>query len=138
MAKLVACAALALALVASGASAAPIKSKSPNAFFVTLTCGTESFDIVVIGQGNWTVAHDVDSKRVFHPTAFPSFEGVVTDAEGNVIDVISEPPFEKKNVPNNKAPILSCSFSVNFTDPETGESFSGTGTVEGYFTPFRR
>ena len=141
MARLIACAALVLALVSvlgSGASAAPIKSKSPDAFFTTLNCGTESFDVVVIGQGNWSVAHLADGKGVFHPTAFPSFVGTVTDSEGNIVEEINEPPVAKKNVPNNKAPILHCSYTVSFTDPEAGLTFSGTGTVEGYITPFRR
>ena len=140
MARLVACAALMLALVSTLASAAvagPDKSKSPNVFRTTLVCGSESFDIIVVGQGNWNVAHVVDSKLVFHPTAFPSFVGEVTDADGNVIEEISEPPVTKNNVPRNKT-ILSCSFSVSFNDPETGFTFSGAGTVEGYFTPPRR
>ena len=142
MARLVACAVLMLALVSTLASGAvaggPEKSNSPNVFRTTLVCDSESFDIVVVGNGNWTVAHVVDSNLVFHPTAFPSFVGVLRDPQGNIIEEVSDPPSEKKNVPNNnKAPILSCSYNVSFTFPD-GSTISGTGTAEGYFTPFRR
>ncbi|MEN3272250.1 MAG: hypothetical protein V7636_1011 [Actinomycetota bacterium] len=97
---------------------------------VALTCGQTSYDVIVNGNGDWTPARDADSTLVFHPSAFGEFNGTFTPSDGSAAQQETEPPFERKNVPNNGHPTESCTYTVNFSD-ENG-TFTGSGSVTGW------
>jgi hypothetical protein len=132
------------AVVVSGAGTAhadPINS--PNAFgpFPVVCDNGVTYQVVGIGNGAFTPAHDVNSTSTLIPTAFGPFHGVVMDLEGNVLDEFTDPAQVKGSSTKDRATSTSCTFTVEFTDfvPEFGEvvQFVGTGTVEGFVTPVR-
>lgn len=115
---------------AATASAGP--QNSGNAMPITIHCGGQHYDAVVVG-GGWSPAFVVDSKTKLFPTAFISFEGVYIDPDGIPhTDVQPEPEYRGNgNVPANRT-TMTCTYTIAWSNPETGESFTGTGVVEGY------
>lgn len=64
---LVACVALASTAFASG----PVMADPPvRGNPVQVTCGSDTFEVVVAGSGAWTPAHDLNSNQVWQPVAF--------------------------------------------------------------------
>lgn len=112
-------------------SASPEKSR--RAVPLTIECdNNQTYDAVGVG-GGWAPAFVVSSKTKLVPTAFISFEGVYIDPEGNPHpEVQLEPEFKGNGNAAKNRDIMTCTYSIFFENPETGESFSGTGVVEAY------
>lgn len=125
--------------VGANASADPIGA--PGSFQVPLVCDNGmSYQVVVNGNGAFVAAHDIASNAMLIPTAFGPFHGVVTDAEGNVLDDFTDPPLSKGNAAKDRRTSAVCTFEVNetFTDPVLGVlNFHGEGTVTVFVTPAR-
>ena len=113
--------------------------RAPNSFEVPLVCDDgASYEVVVNGNGDFGVGHDTASNAMLIPTAFGPFHGVITDAEGNVLDEFTDPPLIKGNATKDRATSVSCTYVLDdtFTDPEFGElHFQGEGSVVGFSTP---
>jgi hypothetical protein len=119
------------AVAESPASAAP-----QNGDHFALTCGTTTYQVTTMGNGDYTPAHDLNSHKVFIPHAFGEFAGTVYDDEGNVADSFTEPASTQGS--GKQKNDVSCTFTFTFTsdgsDPEgppAGYTFIGTGSVTG-------
>lgn len=128
---------LALGLV-SAAGADPVRSPGAETFDLVCDNG-ESYEIVVAGNGEWTPAHLIGSKSMLIPTGFLAFEGTVYDAEGNILEQFEEGATYKgsPDAPKNRNLVI-CTFDVFFEDPDSGMTFEGSGTVQGFITPAKR
>jgi hypothetical protein len=125
------------ALVLLGASTAPAAA-DPKGEPFPLTCGQQTYMVVVAGNGDWTPAHSTTDTTMFIPVSFGDFTGTVTDANGAVVDQFTEPGGEAKGPGRNALMTCSFTFTETFQDPELGEgtfTFTGTGTVSGFATP---
>ena len=112
------------------AGADPIRAPTSSVF--TINCGTSgTYNVVVNGNGSFTPAHDLNSNKVLIPVAFGPFSFTVTDRSGTVVDSGIEPGSSKGSAVPKGHPLLSCSYSVSFTD-QGGFTFSGSGGVTGY------
>lgn len=121
---------LAAGAVVGGISAAP--SNAPNAEFIDLVCDNgQTYPIVVNGNGEWTPGHAPNGVMLI-PTAFPSFTGVFTDAEGNEFPIDDPPVVKGSGKAGMNQPQVACTFEISFSDPTTGESLQAVGTVEGF------
>ena len=108
-----------------------------------LTCDGQTYDVVVAGNGNFTPAHDVDSRRIFVPTWFG--EGTVTITNTVTVtgqeDVFVEPPLHKGNATRDRRTSTTCTYATTFSfpDEETGALLIGafSGSVGGFHTPAR-
>jgi hypothetical protein len=117
---------LMLAALAQGAAADPINAK--NSFTFPATCGGQTVQLVVNGNGEFTPAHVVGSTAVFIPEAFNvTFEftlpGQPTQSETDT-----------SSKPNVHGDLVTCSFDVTQTFPEGG-TVHLFGMVTGFFTP---
>ena len=125
--------------VAGIASADPVGS--PVSFVVSLACDNGvNYEVIVSGNGPFAVAHDLASNSILVPTGFGEFHGVLTDAEGNVVDEFTDPPVTKGNATRDRATSATCTFEVEetFTIPELGlVTLHGEGSVIGFVTPAR-
>jgi hypothetical protein len=125
--------------VVGTAAADPVNA--PAAFVVPLVCDDgASYEVVVNGNGEFGVGHDLASNTILIPTAFGPFRGVITDDEGNVLDEFTEPPSTKGNSTKGRQTSISCTFVIDdtFTDPEFGVlHFHGEGSVVGFTSPAR-
>ncbi len=117
---------LGLAGLGSTAAADPINE---NAFNITLTCGEQTVDITVIGEGEFTPGHVLGSTAVFVPQSFDiTFE--FTTPEGETFTEVEQT--SKPNLEQGQ-PLTTCSFDQTETTPEG--TFHASGTVTGFFTP---
>jgi hypothetical protein len=125
--------------MATTAAADPGGSK--QAFQVALDCDNgATYQLILIGNGEFAAGHDSASNSIIVPTAIGSFHGVLTDAEGNVIDEFTDPPAVKGNSTKDRATSAECTFEFDntFTDPELGVvHFHGEGSVTVFVTPAR-
>jgi hypothetical protein len=125
----VATAAVLLGLVgvlAAPAYADPINA--PNSLTFPITCdGTTYIAVGVPGQGQWTPALDTDSNTVLIPFSF----------DVTFTDLVTGETFT--NTVTKKAashlPTVSCTFSIDTIDPETGHEVRIAGTAAGFVTP---
>ncbi|HEX6329118.1 MAG TPA: hypothetical protein VFZ72_21305 [Jiangellaceae bacterium] len=125
--------------VVGTAAADPVNA--PGAFLVPLACDDgASYEVVVNGNGEFGVGHDLASNAMLIPTAFGPFHGVITDDGGNVLEEFTDPPSTKGSSTKSRQTSISCTFVVDdtFTDPEFGVlHFQGEGSVVGFSTPAR-
>lgn len=129
LASLFAIAALALALAAGTAPAAP--TGSPNATVVTLDCGgAGTFDVVINGNGEWSPGHLLDGNGVVVPLSFSEQTITVRDAEGNVVDEMTQPAASKGRARANGRERVTCTFSATFEDD--GLTITAAGSVTGF------
>jgi hypothetical protein len=129
LASLLAIAALALALAAGTAPAAP--TGAPNATVVTLDCGSAgTFDVVVNGNGQWTPGHLLSGNGVVVPLSFSEQTVTVRDAEGNVIDEMTQAATTKGRARANGRERVTCSFTATFEDD--GLTITAAGSVTGF------
>jgi hypothetical protein len=142
MKRMIAVAALSVASVwpvAGIANADPIGSS--RSFGVELHCDNgATYDVVVTGSGPFTPAHDLASNTILVPTSFGEFHGVVTDAEGNVVEEFTDPAVLKGSATKDRATSVTCTFDVEetFEIPELGVvTLTGDGSVTGFATPAR-
>jgi hypothetical protein len=98
-------------------------------------CGDSGvFELRTHGNGEFTAAQDVHSNTVLVPVAFGDFTGVITDAEGNVVDSFTEPGVRKGS--GKQKFDATCTFAFTFvsdgSDPEfpAGFTFTGSGTAD--------
>jgi hypothetical protein len=115
-----------LAALAHGAAADPLNAK--NSFSFPATCGGQTVQLVVNGNGEFTPAHVVGSTALFIPEAFNvTFEftlpGEPTQSETDT-----------SSKPNVHGDLVTCSFDVTQTFPEGG-TIHLFGTATGFFTP---
>jgi hypothetical protein len=127
-------AAVAIAGVAAhtGATyAAP--SNSPRSEIITIHCGDAgSFDLVVmLNDGEWSPGHDSASNSLFIPNSFREV-GTFTAADGTVYPIDE---YAAKPGPKNNAPMLTCTFHLEFSGPDGHAVIDGT--VTGFQTPAR-
>jgi hypothetical protein len=130
-ASLLAITAIAAALPAGTAAAAPVNA--PNAQIVALDCGDAgTFDVVVNGSGAWSPGHLLDGQGVVIPVAFGEETVTVRDAEGTVVDEFTNPAMTKGNGKaraRNRTPV-ECTYSLSFTDD--GNTITVTGSATGF------
>ena len=121
---------VAFALDATAASAAPVNAK--NLAQLTLICpsGTTSAVVTLVG-GEWTPAHLIGSNTVFIPIAFGEFTGAATDADGNVLFTVDEPPLIKGRAVPQNGELVECTGVIELDFP--GGHFIGSSTVTGFF-----
>ncbi len=91
-----------------------------------VTCDGQDY-IVRAGAGNWSAAI-ADDGTVFLPVAF-SFTVTMNG------DVIESESLTKQGPKN--ATTVTCTFSEEFTDPETGDTFVFSGTAVVVVRPAR-
>src|SRR5215207_5929378 len=104
-------------------------TNAPNAFPFTITCDGTTYTVVgVPGQGQWTPALVTTSNVVLIPF---SFDITVTNVSTG--EIVFQDAFSKREA--DQAANETCTFAITATDPETGETFSIVGTVEGLRTP---
>lgn len=114
------------ALAAFALAATPAAADPKPFLDITLDCQGEIVEISVVGNGDWTPAHDLNSPLVGVPIAFGEFHGTFTPTGGEPEHFV-EPPYAKKNVPQTRNLIIDCSYTVYGEAPEG--TFSGYGTV---------
>jgi hypothetical protein len=118
--------AMGLAGLAQTAVADPINAK--NSFTLTATCGDETVQLVVNGNGEFSPGHVVGSAAVFVPQSFDlAFE--FTTPEGETFTDVEQA--SKPNVEQGQ-PLVTCTFDQTETSPEG--TFHVSGTVTGFFT----
>lgn len=123
--------------LAAPALADPVNTKESLALNVVCDNGATSM-VVSNGNGNWTPAHDLGSTATLIPLAFGEQTFTVTDQSGSVVDQETTPASAKgMSASTERATRTMCSFSGGATDPESGYSFSISGTVEAFVTPVR-
>lgn len=116
---------LALAVFVPAASADPLNAKNSIAF--PATCGGQTVQVVVNGNGRFTPAHVVGSTAVFVPQAFDiTFEFTPT---GGTTETVTD----TSSKPNVHGDLVICSFDVIQSFPEGTLHLFGTAT--GFFTP---
>ncbi len=115
-----------------GAGAAPVNAK--NALSITITCPSGVFEAVVVGNGEFSVAHAVASNSVLIPIAFGEFTGTFTDTLGNT-ETFTDPPIAKGSSSPRNGAVVECSFTIDVTFPDG--TFTGEGDVTGFLTPVR-
>ena len=116
---------LALAVFVPAASADPLKAKNSLAF--PATCGGQTVQVVVNGNGRFTPAHAVGSTAVFVPQAFNiTFEFTPTGG-------MTETVIDTSTKPNVHGDLVTCSFDVTESLPDGTLHLFGTAT--GFFTP---
>jgi len=120
---------LAVAVIAPVAGADPTNAK--NATQLQAICGTQSVNVVVNGNGEFTPAHDIASTSVFIPTAFQT-TFTFTPADGGAPEVDTDT--SAKAAPP-KAGAVTCVIpkQMLFSGPEGTATIEGT--VTGFFTP---
>lgn len=122
---MLAVAALGAALFAQGAAADPTNAKS--SFTFPATCGGQTVQFVVNGNGEFTPAHVVGSNSVLIPQSFNlAFE--FTSAGGTTE---SDTFTASKRKPHGN--LVTC--SLDFTETDGEGTFHVSGTVTGFFTP---
>ena len=132
-------AAIALALaVPTAAQADPVR----NGDTLSLTCGGQTYDVVIAGRGAWIPAHDLDSNRIFIPTSFGEANGTVTlVATGEVIDEFTDPPLWKGRATKERSTSVDCTYSSSFEfydeELELDLHIDVVGSVEGFYSPAR-
>ena len=133
------------ALVAAGllapAAGADPKPGGKNSFPIDVVCNGTTYHTVGAGNGNFTPAHDMASNSILIPVSFGAFTGTTRDADGNVVDVETDPPGAKGQSANQPG-LVNCTFSFVFVSdgsdpagPPAGYTFTGEGSVVGKITP---
>jgi hypothetical protein len=127
-----------LALASSALVGGPAMADPNGGGGVELVCGTETFEVTVAGNGEWTPAHDANSTTVWQPVAFANQVGEVTAADdGAVLASFADDTFTAKKGNRTGQGSLKCRFSAvegpvldsNFPDEIDGVYYSFSGDV---------
>jgi hypothetical protein len=125
--------------LAAASTAGADPGGSPRSFQVALVCDNGvTYQLILNGNGEFAVGHDSASNSIVVPTAFGPFHGVLTDAEGNVVDEFTDPAATKGSSTKDRATSAACTFEIDdtFTDPELGVvHFHGEGSATVFVTP---
>jgi len=117
-----------LALVAfSAGTALADPTAAPNATTANVTCGQDTFTVVVMGNGGFTAAHDINSTRVFVPVWFS--ETTVSASDGTAE---TYPENSKGSAAPNGHPLIVCSWT-SAGEVFEGVTYTASGTVKGFF-----
>jgi hypothetical protein len=109
------------------AGADPVNAK--GATHVRAICGSQTIDVVVNGQGEFTPAHDIASTSVFIPTAF-NLTFTFTPTGGSPE---AETDTAAKAGPGKGTVICTMPLQTLFAGPEGTATIQGT--VTGFWTP---
>jgi hypothetical protein len=120
-----ACVVFVAAIIAPGAGADPTHAKNATRLFAM--CGGQRVDVVVIGNGEFTPAHDLASTSVFIPTAFDTTFTFTPSGGG---EPVPEPDMSAKSAPLANTVTCDIPLQTIFSGPE------GTGTIQGSVTGF--
>ena len=123
---LVAAGALAAVAIAPSAGADPTNAK--NALQLQAVCGTQTYNVVVNGNGEFTPAHLIGSTSVFIPTSF-NITSTFTPTGGSTM---TETDTSAKAAPLQDTITCTIPFQ-SFSNPFG--TFTIAGTVTGFFTP---
>jgi hypothetical protein len=123
---LVAAGVLAAALIAPSAGADPTNAK--NSQLIHAVCGTDTFDVVVNGNGEFTPAHVIGSTSVFVPTAF-DVTFTFTPTGGSTM---TETDTSAKAAPIKNT--ITCAIPFQSFPSPVG-TFTIEGSVTGFLTP---
>ncbi len=124
---------LVLATAAVGTVGAdPLNAKGAEPFPVV--CGGQTLMIVVNGRGDFTPGHIIGSTGNLIPQAFV-FNITISDAQGNVIDSDTETVAKGGQRRGLQDSLTTCTFGQSFTDPDTGMTFTFSGTATTFSTP---
>jgi len=118
--------ALAAVAIAPTAGADPTNAK--NATQLQAVCGTETFNVVVNGNGEFTPAHIVGSTSVFVPTSF-NITFTFTPTGGSTM---TETDTSAKAAPLQNT--ITCTIPLQSFPSPVG-TFTIEGTVTGFLTP---
>jgi hypothetical protein len=115
----------AAAVIAPVAGADPVNAK--NATQIHALCGTQTVNVVVIGNGEFTPAHVLGSTSVFIPTAFNT-TFTFTPSGGGSPDVETDTSAKAGTFANT----VTCTIPLQtlFSGPQ------GTATIQGTVTGF--
>ncbi len=125
---------LMLATAAVGTVGAdPVNAK--NAQLIEVVCGGQTLTVVVNGRGQFTPGHIIGSTGNLIPQAF-TFTVTATDAmTGEVLFSGTDTVAKGGQRQGLQDRLTTCTFSQTFTDPETGVTFTVSGTVTAFITP---
>jgi hypothetical protein len=124
---------LALAVPTSFGSSAVADPR--NGELIPLTCGSTTYQVVTMGNGDYTPAHDANSNLMFVPHAFGVFHGELRDASGALVYSFDDPASTQGS--GKQKNDVSCTFVFHEvsdgSDPEVpaGWTFDGSGSVTG-------
>jgi predicted secreted Zn-dependent protease len=122
-----ACLVLVAAVSVPVAGADPVNAK--GATHVRAICGSQTIDVVVNGQGEFTPAHDIASTSVFIPTAF-NLTFTFTPTGGSPE---AETDTSAKAGPGKGTVTCTIPLQTLFAGPEGTATIQGT--VTGFWTP---
>lgn len=125
-------------------SADPVNAKKGEV--LPINCEGTEYQVALNGNGEFTPGHDLNGTRVFIPVAFGVVTGVVTDADGIIIDTFTEEAVTKGAGSAKKDGLTECSFTFSFTNTGSteqdgvppGATVTGSGTVIVKITPSSR
>jgi opacity protein-like surface antigen len=118
---------VAMGALAAAASADPVNAK--NGLVLPATCGSQTVQVAVNGNGEFTPAHVIGSTAVFVPQAFNvTFEFTPTGGSTE-----SETDTTAHHNPHGQ--LRTC--AINFTQANPFGTLHLVGTVTGFFTPAR-
>jgi uncharacterized secreted protein with C-terminal beta-propeller domain len=123
---LVASCALAAMAFASTAGADPTNAR--NSLQLQAVCGTQTYNVVVNGNGEFTPAHLIGSTSVFIPTAF-NITSTFTPTGGSTM---TETDTSAKTAPLQNT--IDCTIPFQIFSSPFG-TFTIEGTVTGFLTP---
>lgn len=128
----------ALTLLASGVVAGPALADPKPAleYVIDLDCGLGVVEVVAMGNGAWTPAHDINSTDMYQPLGFEGVTATVEILDGDDAGSVYQFPADEDGMKNGKRTgvhIHECSFSSVFEgyDEDFGATIRGTygGTV---------
>ncbi|WP_410790521.1 hypothetical protein [Kribbella sp. C-35] len=112
---------------------------APGSFQVSAVCDNgATYQLILNGNGAFSVGHDSASNSNIIPTALGPFHGVVTDAAGNVVEEFTDPAIAKGNSTKDRGTSTDCTVTLDdtFTDPDLGVlHFHGDGSATVFVTP---
>ena len=123
---LVAVGVLAAVLIAPTAGADPTNAR--NAQLLQAVCGTDTFNVVVNGNGEFTPAHVIGTTSVFIPTAF-DITFTFTPTGGSTM---TETDTSAKAAPIKNT--ITCTIPFQSFPSPVG-TFTIEGSVTGFLTP---
>jgi hypothetical protein len=95
------------ALPGTPSASSPPKEHAAPHLETPLAAFADLREVVGIGNGAFTPAHDVNSMSTLIPTAFGPFHTVVTDLQGNVLAEFAEPRDRRRGGFRYPGPLIS-------------------------------
>jgi hypothetical protein len=127
--RLLVLAAGALAAVAIAPTAGADPTNARNSLQLQAVCGTQTYTVVVNGNGEFTPAHLIEGTSVFIPTGF-DITSTFTPTGGSTE---TETDTSAKAAPTNEDTITCTIPFQSFTSPFG--TFTLEGSVTGFLTP---